>query len=1201
MKSFIRVCLFGVVLSLFVCSNVKAVSNYYFSVDIGSDLEVSDPAQDGNEILDPGDIYFMGPNLVKDDILIFQGVDPDPFPLLPIGVPGQSSENYFEFFDMDGEDQLDVLVEPLGDQGTPIKADEIQGLWKEPNDLHLSFDDDQALGWPANNVPVTVSPTHGKTVPYDEVLTGNVWRVWSTLSGAIDEVGLGLGPNPDQGEEQDDDVDALDVEEHQFWYWTCDHEAHYNHDPGAIYVTDRLGGGGVAPVISQAQLGLIDDPNTSNVVEDADVDAFEFCTTDDDDILEYFGLALSNEYLAVVFSVDEDDPLTGGIDESGGLTLSPSQLYISLLTGAPPMPLLPEDGYQEDIDAIAFGDEAGPEELLDFGDAPSPYPTLLPNNGARHVIVIGGPYLGFTGNQPDPEADGQQHPQSLGDDNDGNDDERGVWFPQLPNKLIRGITNHVQIIVGSTGYVQLWADWNKNGSWADPGEDSITNLNLSVGSYFIPVYVPAAAALGTNYSRCRISSVVNLPITGLAPDGEVEDHQIVVSAGTVQWCNLQWPHATTTNAGAATETIYGRVYETNVTDNPGPAIGLTAELGYGPDGADPTTNAAIWTWVQATYNQDYNIPGYGMGDEYMATVTVAATGRYDYTYRYSINGGIDWSYGDIDSNSNGYTVAQAGDLVILEGDEVSECSKWRQPPDCQFGLDLPSFAISEQEMTNVIYRLADDWWCDGRPITAIRWWGSYIGNEIAERPSVAPVAFILRWYTNKPDPTFARPGGLIKEVLCHLAPAGSTFVPPGDVTEIPFCPVTKPDGIEFEFEYYVELEDPWVEKEGNIYWLNIEAIYSVPPATNVWGWATSSEYDRLSDAVVWDYNAAMPPETWLELFWPEYPYLHFFIDYAPFLEPHEKSLDLAFEMLTEVCPARCKKWEQLPDMIAGTDKASWRKEEQLSDYILRADDWICDGRPITDIHWWGSYMGWKSDEVGTITNPIPWPTNAHYRLLGFDLSWHKDIGCLPGAAITNIFVDIEDCYEVFYGTIDHNGTFEHEYQYYVDLLDVDGPWNEVKDEHYWLNIQAVFPQSFVPGNDPIDGWGWVTTPGIDQCPSAKSADGTNWVVAGTELEPFDLAFELTTTEIPATNSPFYKPVKFIDLGLDAPGATSGWLVSTGGTVCGIQILQEATNLLDTPINWVDLVTNTMPNPLPYVWQGMIDEDILFYRIMQKNK
>ena len=40
MKSFIRVCLFGVVLSLFVCSNVKAVSNYYFSVDIGSDLEV---------------------------------------------------------------------------------------------------------------------------------------------------------------------------------------------------------------------------------------------------------------------------------------------------------------------------------------------------------------------------------------------------------------------------------------------------------------------------------------------------------------------------------------------------------------------------------------------------------------------------------------------------------------------------------------------------------------------------------------------------------------------------------------------------------------------------------------------------------------------------------------------------------------------------------------------------------------------------------------------------------------------------------------------------------------------------------------------------------------------------------------------------------------------------------------------------------
>ncbi len=52
--------------------------------------------------------------------------------------------------------------------------------------------------------------------------------------------------------------------------------------------------------------------------------------------------------------------------------------------------------------------------------------------------------------------------------------------------------------------------------------------------------------------------------------------------------------------------------------------------------------------------------------------------------------GTDWSYGDIDSSANGYAVNQAGDLVVIAGEEEPpECAKWRQPPDCEFGLDLP--------------------------------------------------------------------------------------------------------------------------------------------------------------------------------------------------------------------------------------------------------------------------------------------------------------------------------------------------------------------------------------------------------------------------------------------------------------------------------------------------------------------------------
>lgn len=65
-------------------------------------------------------------------------------------------------------------------------------------------------------------------------------------------------------------------------------------------------------------------------------------------------------------------------------------------------------------------------EVLDFGDAPDPtYPTLLAQNGARHVILTGFSLGALT----DAEPDGQPDAQALGDDLAGTDDEDGVLFP----------------------------------------------------------------------------------------------------------------------------------------------------------------------------------------------------------------------------------------------------------------------------------------------------------------------------------------------------------------------------------------------------------------------------------------------------------------------------------------------------------------------------------------------------------------------------------------------------------------------------------------------------------------------------------------------------------------------------------------------------------------------------------------------------
>ncbi len=109
------------------------------------------------------------------------------------------------------------------------------------------------------------------------------------------------------------------------------------------------------------------------------------------------------------------------------------------------------------------------------------------------------------------------------------------------------------------------------------------------------------------------------------------------------YCVLQYPPASTTTAGMRTELIYGRVYEAGLTDvSAGQAPGILAELGYGPVGSDPSGSNA-WIWVPAIFNTEY-----GNDDEYMQRLTVPAPGSYLYTYRWSLDGGLTWSYSDLD-------------------------------------------------------------------------------------------------------------------------------------------------------------------------------------------------------------------------------------------------------------------------------------------------------------------------------------------------------------------------------------------------------------------------------------------------------------------------------------------------------------------------------------------------------------------------
>ena len=908
----------------------------------------------------------------------------------------------------------------------------------------------------------------------------------------------------------------------------------------------------------------------------------------------------------------------------------------------------------ESID-LAFMIECG-GDLYDFGDAPDPtYPTLQASTGAYHRI--GGPWFGDASNYPDADLDGQPDPDALGDDNDGNDDELGVWF--LDGPLERGVTyTNLQAVVGGAGgNVEFWVDLNGDGTWQHPGEQLFSQF-LAPGTYLFHWPVPVSVPVGPTFSRWRISTQGGLAPAGGALDGEVEDHKLYFTNAWVNWGQIQFPASAGVPAGTTVD-VYGRVYHPGITEPAGQGAGITAELGYGPDGTHPT--GAGWTWIAAAYNTDL-----GNDDEYMATIPALPVGRYDYAYRFSRNG-VDWLYVDNPpgaNNASEYNISEAGDLEVIEPG-LDGCPKWLQEPDCDYGVDMPTYAISLDQGIDPdpIWVVADDWMCDGRPITAVRWWGSYPGWELPEPPLTQsqgrPQGFRLRWWTDLPvdapgnERGYSMPLGLITNVFVPLGDYQQSEMVPGVVAESYYCTVSNKATLppfEHEYEYAVELPEPWNEKADNIYWLSIEAVYDGQvydpgPGGPEWGWKTSWETNLFDDAVIWagQYD---PVPTWYEMFWPEYPWPFLFVpatetefNYQVFISPPfegRPSVGMAFELLTDICPRRTAKWSRMPDMVEGTDMWSWfvAGEQQPASRFLRADDFISDGRPISDIHWWGSYSNWWWWVEGSETNPVPPPGTGpgHLRPLGFRLSWHEHSEqppCgLPGNLITNIFVPIDECHESFYGTVHQawvvpastgagpqrvDEYFEHEYQYYVDLLDVDAPWPEREGGHYWLNIEAEFEAGFNPTAEQFmhGGWGWKiaeiqTDP---TCPPAvfDRASG-GWLPDPTGLPPghprkadmleyeYDLAFELTT-HIPDTNAP--SPIVITNV-IASAGATTHRVLSVGTTHAGVQYLRKSTNL--TTNVWVDVMSKAAPHPFPltntWIRAGAAESNV-FYRVEER--
>jgi hypothetical protein len=212
------------------------------------------------------------------------------------------------------------------------------------------------------------------------------------------------------------------------------------------------------------------------------------------------------------------------------------------------------------------------------------------------------------------------------------------------------------------------------------------------------------------------------------------------------------------------------------------------------------------------------------------------------------------------------------------------------------------------------------------------------------------------------------------------------------------------------------------------------------------------------------------------------------------------------------------KWSQPPEMVypwgfdVESDQTMIPGEIPIFNNTVVADDWFCsDGLPVTDVHWWGSYL--------TDFNAVD----------GFRISIHADIPAeatglpsRPGRLLRSYTFAFGDVNQTFYD-FDNNDNVV--YQYFVDLTDTPlGAFPQEEGTIYWLDIEAVKANQFSPY------WGWHTATlgpnlehrlddavimfGYDPATGTYPEFGEVAFLDGTIS--LDMAFELTTVPEPST-------------------------------------------------------------------------------------
>ncbi len=379
--------------------------------------------------------------------------------------------------------------------------------------------------------------------------------------------------------------------------------------------------------------------------------------------------------------------------------------------------------------------------------------------------------------------------------------------------------------------------------------------------------------------------------------------------------------------------------------------------------------------------------------------------------------------------------------------------KWAQPP-IPGQPDNVYFGWNELSVFNSAQIVADDFRCtDPTPIAGVRWWGSFLGWQESALPPIMPIGFHFAIWTDVPagaiDP-FSHPGTVLWTTECFNYTA--TFV------GWDYDPITG----EYEacFEFLCEnLPVHYIQPAGNnILWISIAAIYQTSEVDNPWGWKTRPR-DPTSPApddavVIWNPTAPAPGMPYMAgapLYWPD----------------ENNSFDTCFELLRPF--GQPAKWVQRPEPYLPPDAINgW---DELSHYGIMqivADDWVCSSdQPVTDVVWWGSFLGWGH-------NPPPLLPNRFHLAIWTDVPAGVDQEFShPGQVIWEHWCDAYEWSWVGWDFDPRDWSVPPEACYRFSCALPASNWFYQPGDGgiYWLSVSAAYDTG-----EPPYPWGWKTRP-----------------------------------------------------------------------------------------------------------------------------